>query len=533
MNDPYLMTVTRNKKTRFIVLGNLLIILVFAISIPQLSLYSSNQNTYFLHGLADSGLGFLSMDWLSKTTDPFPVFSALVNITIRFLGENAFYLFYILILSIYFYSILGITSYAYDISNSNISYLFLVVLLTMLYSGFLFSPLLRLVGFSGFWDFVPIEGPNGLLTSGVAGQFILGPMFQPSIFGVFIILSIYSFLRDKNFIAIAYLAIAATFHSTYLLSALALTCTYILDIFIKQKNYRKVLFVGTLALALVIPIITYIYLNFSPTTSNIANQAQSILVDYRIPHHAKPNNWFKHSTLFQITVIVLSIYLVRRRTKLFLVLLLPFLAATILTVIQVITGNKELALLFPWRISVFLVPIASSIIISGIVSFSFQVLKQPVYNNIRMLQTIILIVIMLISYLGICRTVNLLNAERVGLTASAKFATKIFQSDNLYLIPPEIESFRLATKIPIFVDLKSHPYKDIEVIEWFNKMKIAEEIYSTKNAEIVCNRLEKLNIKYGITHVIWKNNSLVINCSILKELYKDADFLIYEIRKNN
>src|SRR5580704_7472678 len=42
-------------------------------------LYYSNQNQYFLHGLAAAGRGDLATDWLANTRDPTPPFSAAVT----------------------------------------------------------------------------------------------------------------------------------------------------------------------------------------------------------------------------------------------------------------------------------------------------------------------------------------------------------------------------------------------------------------------------------------------------------------------
>jgi hypothetical protein len=36
------------------------------------------------------------------------------------------------------------------------------------------------------------------------------------------------------------------------------------------------------------------------------------------------------------------------------------------------------------------------------------------------------------------------------------------------VISPDLQSFRLATGVPIFVDFKSIPYKDGEVLQWRN-----------------------------------------------------------------
>lgn len=520
-------TMNPTTKAKLLLVGKLLLMLVFAISFRQWPLYSSNQNTYFLHGLANAGVGFLNLDWLSQTADPFPVFSALVSVTIQVLGENFFYFFYIAILAIYGYSILGIAFYVYGIGNSNIKYLSYFALLTLWYSGFVVSLLSKL---HALLRFASILDPNGLLTWGVAGQYILGPIFQPSTFGVFLVLSIYSFLRDKPFMAVACLSIAATFHSTYLLSAAVLTCTYIAVIVVKDKNYRKALLLGTIAFVLVIPILTYIHLNFTPTTADIYAQAQSILVDYRMPLHTKVTSWFSKSILFQIIVVALSIYLVRR-TKLFPILLMPFLAATILTVAQFLTGNKYLALLFPWRISVFLVPIASSIILAGIVSVAFQIFSKPISRIVRPLQSAILAVIIILSYLGVHHTITLLNAPKVDLSASTRFVASTFQHGNLYLIPPDVESFRLAARVPILVDFKSHPYKDTEIVEWFNRVEIAKDFYASSR-DTACSILKNMSDKYGITHVIFRSDSSIANCGLLHELYRDTDFAIYEVQNH-
>ncbi len=592
-----MMTMNPTTKARFLLIGKFLLMSVFAISFRQRPLYSSNQNTYFVHGLANAGVGYLNLDWLAQTTDPFPVFSALVSVTMRVFGENAFYLYQIVIQGIYAYSILGIGSYVFRFDHMGIKYVSYFVLLTALYSGLLARSLSEL---PGLWRFASVVDPNGLLTWGVAGQYILGPFFQPSVFGIFIVLSIYAFLRDKPFVAIVCLTIAATFHSTYILSAAVLTCTYMAAIVVKDKDYRKALLLGTTALVLVMPILIYNYLNFSPTTADISAQAQSILVDYRIPHHAIVTSWFGKSTLFQIIVVALSIYLVRR-TRIFPVLLGPFLAATILTAAQVLTGNKSLALLFPWRISVFLVPIASSIILASIVSVIFQVFQQSLSKHlslqrptrlalliggitivvlslvsdfvgigaqsgfgmkqffgiivgfgllttsltvprwqeisrvlqktrfVRLLQAAILGAFIMLGYLGVRYTITLLNTPRVGLTASTRFIASTFQLGNLYLIPPDMESFRLAAKVPIFVDYKSHPYKDIEVIEWFNRVEIAKNFYAS-SSNTACSILQNMSDKYGITHVILKSESSIANCGILHESYRDADFVIYEVQ---
>lgn len=520
-----MVTISPTTRVRLLLVGKLLLMLVFAASFRQWSLYSSNQNQYFLHGLANAGVGFLNLDWLSQTVDPDPVFTALVSGTIRVLSENAFYFLYMAILAIYGFSILGIGSYVYDFGNLSTKYLFYFALFTMWYSGLLAS-LLSIM--PALWRVAPFLDPNGLLTWGVARQYVLGHFFQPSTFGVFLLLSIYFFLHNKPFVAVACLAIAAIFHPVYLLSAAALTCTYVAVIVAKDKNNKKALLLGTIALVLVTPILAYIYLNFAPTSADIFARAQSILVDYRIPNHAQVTSWFGKDAVFQITIVALSIYLVRH-TKLFPVLLVLFLTAAILTAVQVLTGNKSLALLFPWRVSVILVPIASSVILASIVSFAFQIIGKPISRIVRPLQAAILAVIIILGFVGVRRTIALLNTPRAGLTASSRFVASTFQRGSLYLIPPDIDEFRLAARVPIWIDYKSIPYKDTELVEWFNRVEIATDFYAS-SGDKACSILKSTSDLYGITHVVRGSDSPIDNCGAVQKLYIDADFAIYEVQ---
>ena len=67
----------------------LLVAAVFAVAYTQSPLYEGNQNTKFLHGLAQAGRGYLEADWLANTVDPLPVFSSLIYAT-ALLNENLF-----------------------------------------------------------------------------------------------------------------------------------------------------------------------------------------------------------------------------------------------------------------------------------------------------------------------------------------------------------------------------------------------------------------------------------------------------------
>src|SRR5262245_50593848 len=80
----------------------------FAFVYCQAPLYYSNQNQYFVHGLANAGVGQLHDDWLANTFDPTPVFSALVTATARWLHPWMFHVYYALLSGLFAASLFGL-----------------------------------------------------------------------------------------------------------------------------------------------------------------------------------------------------------------------------------------------------------------------------------------------------------------------------------------------------------------------------------------------------------------------------------------
>src|SRR5437763_2112104 len=78
---------------------------LFAAAYCQAPLYYSNQNQYFLHGLARAGAGTLNEDWLANTKDPTPAFSWLVEQTAKTLPRETFYVYHALLMGVYVVSL--------------------------------------------------------------------------------------------------------------------------------------------------------------------------------------------------------------------------------------------------------------------------------------------------------------------------------------------------------------------------------------------------------------------------------------------
>jgi hypothetical protein len=491
--------------------------LIFGIIYAQSPLYTSNQNQYFLHGAADAGLGNLDDDWLANTLDPTPVFSQLIRITyfIPF-NEVIFYLEYVVLMGIYLYSLIRITSNLF-ILQGRLTMVILLTLIVLIHSAAMRLLLARGVGDE--WTFV-LEG-------GVAGQRVLGAVFQPSTFGVLLVLSLYLFLKDKPILAIIVASAAVYFHPTYLLSTGILVCAYMGTIILLERRVRKAALVGFCALILVAPILLYVLQSFGMTNQN-AHEAQAILVNFRIPHHAIVSEWFDGTTIIQLGLISVALWLVRK-TKLFPVILISITIAIALTLLQVITGNNSLALIFPWRISVILVPLATVLILAYLVQELSIRNTRFLERNSTTIQIVCGLTLGLLVLAGGLRFgIEFTEKDQVIEQAVYQFVRDTQREGDVYLIPTKMQDFRLETGAPVFVDFKSIPYSEDEVLEWHRRILLATEFYEAE--EIDCKTLDRFE-QEGISRIVLEYYRKPLSCISTQEIYQDLNYRIYQFNK--
>jgi len=497
---------------------------LFALAYAQSPLYTSNQNQYFLHGLAAAGYGYLRQDWLANTADPTPLFSKLVEWTYRLSHQEAiFYGYYAILMAIYLFSLLSIAQYTFTLPQSGQG-LLLTALLIVVHSAGLRFALARLVGVN--WGYI--------LEDGVADQRILGPVFQPSTFGVFLAGSIALFIRGKPYLAVGAAVLAAIVHPTYLLSAAALTSAYGLITLLEDGNLKRPIGLGLSASLMISPALYNTFVVFGSTSPEHTAQAQNILVNQRIPHHALVSWWFDATAAVKIVLVmmVLVTLFVRRppqgspRARLGMVLLFTTLTAVILTLIQVLTRSTTLALLFPWRLSIFIVPISTTVLLG----FTLQkILEKPSLQgkNTRrclLVGSIALIFMAAVSG-GLRFTIDLERKATAPERGVQAFISTHKRPNDVYLIPIKMQDFRLASGAPAFIDFKSIPYKDIEVLEWYQRLRLAEQFYKTRD----CTLLEGMVADYGLTHVVWEASSAPLPCPFIQQIYGDEHYELYRI----
>jgi hypothetical protein len=510
----------------------------------QAPLYYSNQNQYFLHGLANAGCGFLREDWLANTHDSTPLFSALVECTARYLHPWLFHVYHALLLGVYAVALLGVFAALVGKQAAGRRWPLFLALFVAVHSALLRWCSYRCLGNDYPW----------FLQAGLAGQYILGPMFQPSMFGVLLVGAISLFVRGQAIPAAVCMALAAIMHSTYLLPAALLMLGMLMALFVERRAVLA-LGVGALTFVLVLPVVAFVVFTFGPTSPSIFDEAQRILVNVRIPHHTRPDLWLDPIAVLQILWIVLALALARP-ARLRYLLAVPFLLALLLTLAQVATGSNTLALLFPWRVSSVLVPVATTIILSRFVD------ALPSSVDGTAVRTVAAVTVALCVAGGLWITVAGLgfhtsDEEELRLmdfARSARAPGQVYflpvhipplaattrgslsgdfkplrekKQDNR-LIPVDLQRFRLYTGVPIFVDFKSIPYKDTEVLEWYARLRESEAWQERiQQGDNVSDALAELR-RRGITHLVLPAGSSLASEDVEK-VHEDKIYQVYRL----
>jgi hypothetical protein len=515
---------------------------VFASAYGQAPLYYSNQNQYFLHGLAEAGVGLLPGDWLANTCDPTPLFSGLVALTARFLHPAAFYLYHALLLGAYAAALVGLFATLAGDEAAARRWPVFAALLVLTHSAVARWLSHRLLGYDYPW----------YLQTGLATQYVLGAMFQPSVFGVLLVAAVCLFGRGRPFTAAVCVALAATIHSTYLLPGALLTLGFLAAL-LRGGERRRALVLAAVTLLLVLPVVAYTVLAFAPTSPEAFAEAQDILVNLRIPHHARPDLWFDPIAAAQVGWMVLGLVLARR-TTIFLVLAVPFALMVVLTLIQVATGSPGLALLFPWRVSAVLVPVSTAVVLTRLATIPSRLLDRPAVPT----ACVALMAVLAAGGLWICvgglafRTgdedvavmdfvrgsaepgdvyfvpvsvPDLVKSTRGSL--SSDFKPPAAKRQDVRLIPSDLQRFRLAAEVPIFIDFKSIPYRDIELIEWRDRIRVAQRVQDQIAAGRLADAVAELR-HHGVTHLV-QPAARHLSGPGLHLIYSDTHYRVYQL----
>ena len=522
----------------------ILLAVAFAVAHTQSPLYYSNQNQYLLHGLADGGLGHLSHDWLARTTDPTPVFSALVSAGYRHLGEWSFQAAYFLLLVLYFLSARWLVAALPGVPDTRAFRLLWAAGFVAAHAAVLRVASVAAVGVDYPWYF----------QAGVAAQYLLGPGVQPSAFGVFLVTALAAFANRRPVLACGLAALPCALHGTYLLPSGFVVFGFLVAMFRQEEHAGPRAFAGMLvASAVAVPVAAWTLFTFGPENTTTFEQAQRILAEVRIPHHCVVTRWFDLVAGLQVAWIAVGVALLWR-SRLFLPVLLAALLGLGATLVQYDSGNPTFSLAFPWRISVLLVPVATAVVAARLAALVPASRAAEAAGAALVLALAAGGVWVTLAGKGY-RTNDAEDATYAYLRANATAGdvyllpvklppvgtgrgavSNTFQpppraKEGTNQIPVDWQRFRLHGGARVYVDFKSVPYADVQVLEWLRRMKKCEAWYQAwheggRNADDVLEDLRR----EGVTHVVGTRDR-PIAADYLEEVdFRDPNYVIYRVK---
>jgi hypothetical protein len=274
---------------------------------------------------------------------------------------------------------------------------------------------------------------------------------------------------------------------------------------------------------MVAPVLIYTIYMFWDPDPVLAQEALDVLVNFRNPQHALITTWLNWTVLVQALVLLAGLILLRK-TKLFTILLIVTSAVITLTIIQVVSANQRLALIFPWRVSVLLVPMGTTILIAFGVTKFMDWLKEPRKAERWVSRLSFLVMVGLIIVGAIRFQVESLRQLADPALPMMNYVAAHKSPGDIYMIPSKMENFRLVTGAPILVDFKSAPDRDADVMEWRERLKWVSWFYQgTKSCKII----NDIVVLYGVTHVVTVKDYAPTECESLPVLYEDTTYRIY------
>lgn len=447
--------------------------LLFILSFGFQPLFTSNQNTKFLHGIAASGFGELQRDWMVNTVDPLPYFSKLIQWIFEFGNSEIIYVLQLLLLFIFVYFSLLLI---YKIFNLNIkSLVYATTLISLLFSPVIFEDL-----YFGFSE-----------------QFLFTQYLQPSSFAVLYLPAIYYFYVKKYYLSAFLLGIPGLLHAAYTLVGAVLFLVCFSFLFFRERKITIIILAGIIFSVVMLPAVYSQISLLSATSKDLTQKAMYIISEYRIPHHTDVMSVFRFDSIIKMSIISLAIWKVKNGFVRWLLI-----GTTIFLIITVVYGlinsNSIVAVSSPWRFSVIVVPLGMVFLI-GYMSKYLEKFRQ------KSIPIVAISILILLAISGLNWTHNEFNSYQknpgmVALNFIKKNPNEF--KNSLFMVESKADysdKFRLTTGLPIFINWKTHPYKDFEVIEWYEKLKQNDAFYAH---DMTKKEMMQFLQKNKITHVL-------------------------------
>lgn len=447
---------TLGSQSKFARLSFAVVACSFGIVASWVRPFFSNQNTYLLHAASLSGsYPEIKGDWLAQTRDPTPLFSWLAAGLLSLGGEGGLM-----------------------VANAAMGVAFIAGLTVC--AGRL-SPRLQnpeshavvACAIGTAWLALP-SSVRRFLFDGLASQYLYASFLQPATAGVSFLLAFCSLLRGNWWVAVALASIPTWVHPTYALVSASFMVAAASAAGLPRWAALRRLVVGVLA---ILPPAVWSFIRFRPSSDAVFAEAVHILAESRIRHHADPSTWFGWAAFAQVVWVGFSVGLVRRELR---PLLLAFIApCTLLSAVAAAFPQLEcLRLAFPWRFSAVVVPLCTALVIARGCERLTQRFR-PLHGSL-----VLVFALALGKHAHAARQrLDPASEPEVALFSLPEFARARQRDPQASsVVPLDWENVRLNAPTRVFVDYKSHPYQDEELLEWNQRILLVKRFYEGPDA---------------------------------------------------
>jgi hypothetical protein len=281
---------------------------------------------------------------------------------------------------------------------------------------------------------------------------------------------------------------------------------------------------GILGLAVLIAISLAIKVSFPAVDAQSQQQAHHILTAIRIPRHSDPARWLDLNEILQCGLCLAAALLLPPGRFRFAIR--AGLAAMIaFTALAFLPDSETYRLIGPWRLSVVIVPLASIALVSlAVIRLKETDLLRTARPGAVLAGSLGAVLVSIA--VGASFTAGKFLKEP---PAYAGFVRANLASGQQYLTSPRRAEFRLLTGAPQFVSFKSHPYQDLEVLEWNRRLRVAQQIYEVPSVD--CDLLARVVADDRVTHMLAMGPEPVPECDFATKVFEGGTTKIYALAR--
>jgi hypothetical protein len=449
-------------------------IVVFAAALSTFPLYYSNQNTKFLHGLAQAFPNRLGADWTAGTVDGLPVFSSFVFLVTRFGHPLLFHATELVLLGCFVGALLAIGVRTSPSSGS------------LLWFQTSLAAMIAVVAKKEGFD-------------GVADQYLIGGYLQPSEFGVLFIVALALALYGRGTSAVLAAAAPAALLPAYMPIAAIIVGAIVVVGWRDHRALPPPLVSVVVFACLIVPEVD-LALRFAPTDPDLFEKATRVLAIERIPYHSIPSMWFDAAAGVKLLLAVVALGLAPPGLLRYTLSGL-FIYAVGGTLLVIATKYSGLMILAPWRASVIIVPVSIVLLVGRLLDWTMSQIGS------RKTRTVLITPLLLVAIYSAVEGLRARHHISARPADHILFVREHHEPTDLYLTDPSDETFRLAAMTAQFISWKTHPYLDREIMEWQHRIDLARAVFADTGGEpplhgIDCPALRSLLNAYPVTHVL-------------------------------